>query len=115
MDSVLQEKFDNAKQWIMEVINRIPSLLSERDYKIFESRYEILPLALLTNAPLGAKCKRTYMTLTNGRRRKKIGIQEWNQRNLAMHGRNEPRYFPFNTREFPYTHQATKELRYSHY
>ena len=55
---VLRDEYDNVKQWISEIIDQIPALLSDREYGVFKSRYEIFPPALFTNAPLGGKMQK---------------------------------------------------------
>ena len=55
---VLREEFDSAKTWIEEILNQIPEIMPEFDYKVFASKFEVFPPALFTNAPLGGKMQK---------------------------------------------------------
>ena len=55
---VLRDEYENAKQWIHEVITQIPNLLSPTERNSFSAKYEIFPPALFTNAPLGGKMQK---------------------------------------------------------
>ena len=50
---VLRDEYENAKQWIEEIICHVPELMSEMDNKIFKAKYEIFPPALFSKTPLG--------------------------------------------------------------
>ena len=55
---VLREEYDNVKQWISEILYQILDLMTEREYAVYKSKYEIFPPALFTNAPLGGKMQK---------------------------------------------------------
>ena len=55
---VLRDEYENAKQWVAGIISKIPDILTEFDYKVFEAKFEIFPPALFTNAPLGGKMQK---------------------------------------------------------
>ena len=60
---VLRDEYENAKQWITEIITQVPELLTATEHAIFAAKYEIFPPAIFTNAPLGGKMqKEVYET-----------------------------------------------------
>ena len=52
---VIQSEFENAKQWIDDVLNEVPSLMPDIDFTAFDSSYDIFPPCLYTHAPLGGR------------------------------------------------------------
>ena len=107
---VLREEYDNVKQWISEILNQIPDLMTEREYAVYKSKYEIFPPALFTNPPLGGKMQKDVHETYERVMAKKTGTQRWNIKYHPMLGKNELQYFstpllrtfpPFNPRKRP--------------
>jgi hypothetical protein len=52
---VLRDEFENAKHWIEDILNLVPSLMTDDECTHFKSHYQIFPPCLYTKAPLGGK------------------------------------------------------------
>ena len=38
---VLRDKYENTRQWILKILSNVPSLMTEFDYKVIETKFEI--------------------------------------------------------------------------